>query len=57
MQKAKTKQEIANEYHIHRNTLNNWLKEAGIKLSRKLITPKEQALIYEAFGQPISPSS
>jgi len=52
MQKAKTKQEIANEYGIHRNTFYNWLKKAGIKLSKQLITPKEQILIYEEFGQP-----
>lgn len=53
MQKAKTKQEIANEYGIHRNTFSNWLKRAGIKLSKQLITPKEQVLIYEQFGQPL----
>ena len=53
MQKAKTRQEIANEYGIHRNTFHTWLKTAGIKLStRRLVTPKEQALIYEYFGQP-----
>ena len=52
MQKAKTRQEIANEYGIHRNTFRTWLKTAGIKLSKQLITPKEQALIYSYFGQP-----
>ena len=56
MQKAKTRQEIANEYGIHRNTFRTWLKDAGIKLSKKLITPKEQALIYEYFGHPVNKS-
>lgn len=53
MQKAKTRQEIANEFGIHRNTFHNWLKTANIKLSKQLITPKEQTLIYEYFGQPL----
>ncbi len=52
MQKAKTRAEIANEYGIHRNTFRTWLKTAGIKLSNRLITPKEQALIYSYFGYP-----
>ena len=52
MQKAKTKQEIADEYHIHRNTLYNWLKKADIKLSSRLVSPKEQLIIYDKFGNP-----
>lgn len=57
MQRAKTKQEIANEYGVHRNTFAKWLKEKDIQLSRKLITPKEQELIYETFGQPVNNSN
>ena len=52
MQKAKTRQEIANEYGIHRNTFYTWLKTAEIKLSTRLVSPKEQAIIYAYFGQP-----
>ncbi len=50
---AKTRGQLAQEYGISRKTFYNWLKESGICLSdRKLITPKEQEIIYEIFGQP-----
>lgn len=49
---AKTRQQIADEYGIHRKTLYRWLKKASIKLGRGLVTPAEQALIYQTFGKP-----
>ncbi len=55
MKSAKTRQEIALEYGIDRKTLYRWLKTTGIQLGGHLVTPKEQQLIYQAFGKPISP--
>jgi len=52
LEKAKTRQEIADEYKISRWTLDRWLKKAGIDLSSGLISPKEQQLVYERFGYP-----
>jgi hypothetical protein len=50
---AKTRQQMADEYHIHRTTFWRRLKGAGIELTdRKLIFPREQELIYEVFGPP-----
>ena len=52
MQKAKTRQEIANEYGIDRKTLYRWLKRENINISKGLVTPKEQKEIYEKLGKP-----
>lgn len=52
MEIAKTRQQIADEYGISRKTLSRWLKKADIDLEGYLISPKEQALIYETFGDP-----
>lgn len=52
MEAAKTRQQIANEYGISRKTLSRWLKKASIELDGYLIAPKEQALIYQTFGDP-----
>lgn len=50
--RAKTRQEIALEYGISRRTLHRWLKQENITLSSRLVTPKEQEMIYERFGRP-----
>lgn len=51
--KSKTRKEIAHEYGIDRKTLYNWLKEEKIKIKqRRLITPKDQMIIYKCFGIP-----
>jgi len=52
MEVAKTRQQIADEYGISRKTLSRWLKKAGIELDGYLIAPKEQAFIYQTFGDP-----
>ncbi|MFN7117934.1 MAG: helix-turn-helix domain-containing protein [Saprospiraceae bacterium] len=52
MEMVKTRQQIADEYGISRKTLSRWLKKAGIHLDGYLIAPKEQALIYQTFGDP-----
>ena len=52
MQKAKTRQEIANEYGVDRKTLYRWLKRENIEISKGLVTPKEQKLIYDRLGKP-----
>ncbi len=36
-----TRQELANILHVHRNTLNRWLKSEGILLKARLIPPDE----------------
>jgi len=51
-QEVKTRQQIAESYGVSRKTSYNWLKRAGIKLGNGLVTPREQQLIYEAFGLP-----
>jgi len=50
--KVKTREEVAKEYGISRRTFYNWLQREGIKLTNRLITPKEQQKIYEKFGRP-----
>ncbi len=52
MHKAKTRQEIANEYGVDRKTLYRWLKRENIEISKGLVTPKEQDVIYEKLGKP-----
>ncbi len=52
MQKAKTRQEIANEYGVDRKTLYRWLKKKNIQISSGLVTPKEQDIIYNQLGKP-----
>lgn len=50
--KVKTRQEVAQEYGISRRTFYNWLQREGIKLTNRLITPKEQQEIYDKLGRP-----
>lgn len=54
MMRAKTRQEIANEFGINRKTLYRWLKHENVQLKNRLITPDEQSLIYNMFGFPES---
>lgn len=51
---TKTREQLAEEYGISRKTLYSWLKNAGIKLKKRLLTPKEQETIYNTFGNPNS---
>lgn len=52
------RQELADEYGVHPNTFRSMLKRAGIELSKGLVNPKEQMLIYQKLGKPDSvPSS
>jgi hypothetical protein len=50
--RAKSKQQIADEYGVCTKTLNKWLREERIKVKRGLITPKRQAIIYRKLGIP-----
>jgi DNA invertase Pin-like site-specific DNA recombinase len=50
--KAKTRNEVAEEYSISVRTLYRWLKSAGILTKRGLIKPNELQKIYELFGTP-----
>ena len=49
---AKTRLQISEEYGVCTKTFNKWLKKNGIILSRGLITPREQELIYSKLGFP-----
>lgn len=42
--KAKSKQQIAEEYGICVKTLNKWLKKVNLKIDRGLISPKVQQI-------------
>ena len=50
----KTRQQIADEFGIHRKTLGRMLKRANMFLPSGNISPKEQQRIYEHFGTPPS---
>ena len=50
--RVKTRQQIANEYGVTRKTLYSWLKKEKIELPQSLISPKEQTVIYNKFGNP-----
>lgn len=50
--KFKTREEIAMEYGIHRRTLYRRLKQVSINFSQKLLSVKEQEIIYSALGIP-----
>ena len=50
MEQAKTRQEIAAEYGVSRDTLRAWLKRENIKLTPGRVTPAELNVIYEKFG-------
>jgi len=49
---TKTRQQIAEEYGIHRSTLDRKLKKLNIQLPRGTIMPKDIKRIYEALGWP-----
>jgi hypothetical protein len=48
----KTRQQIAEEYGIHRSTFNRKLKRHGIELPKGLVMPKDIRKIYNAMGLP-----
>ena len=50
--KLKTRQEIAQEYGIVRETLYRKLKSAGIVLKRGLVNVEDQERIYKLLGKP-----
>lgn len=50
--KAKTREELAQEYGISIRTLSRWLKKEGIRLPGGLIKPCQLKTIYETFGCP-----
>ncbi len=52
MEIAKTRQQIADEYGISRKTLSRWLKKAEIEVEGYLLSPKDQQMIYQVFGDP-----
>lgn len=50
--RAKTREEVADEYGIKSRTLYRWLVKAKIKLPKGLIKPCHLILIYNKFGTP-----
>lgn len=57
MNKAKTRQQIAEEYGVSSKTLSRWLKNEGVELPSGLIKPKWQKIIYQRFGAPHNQNS
>lgn len=55
MYKAKTRQQMADEFGIDRKTLYRWMKRNKIDVDSGLLTPSEQAQIYNSFGKPEKP--
>ncbi|MDO8967021.1 MAG: hypothetical protein Q8S14_20710 [Algoriphagus sp.] len=53
-QKAKSRQEIAEEFGISAKTLFRWMLKENIQIPQGLISPKDQELIYKKFGKVIS---
>jgi hypothetical protein len=53
--RAKTRQEVAEEYSIDRKTFNKWLKMEDIKIPSGIIKPCHLIIIYETFGVPKNP--
>lgn len=51
--KFKTREEIAEEYGIHRRTLYRRLKEGGLNFSGKLLSVNDQKEIYDRLGAPV----
>ncbi len=52
MAKAKTLEEIAEEYGVCEKTLRKRIREAEVKIKRGLLFNAEQKLIYDALGHP-----
>lgn len=52
MNHYKSRDEMAQEYGLHRTTFKRKLLKAGIELPRGLISPKNQEIIYAFFGKP-----
>jgi hypothetical protein len=53
--KAKTRQEVANEYGIDRKTLNKWFIMEDLIIPAGIIKPCHLITIYKTFGVPKSP--
>jgi hypothetical protein len=47
--KAKSRQEIANEFGISSKTLSRWFLKENLQIPKGLISPKNQDVIYEKF--------
>ncbi|SDC54031.1 Helix-turn-helix domain-containing protein [Algoriphagus faecimaris] len=50
--RAKSRQEIAQEFGISAKTLTRWIQKENLPITRGLVSPKEQSLIYLKFGVP-----
>jgi DNA invertase Pin-like site-specific DNA recombinase len=52
MHDVKTRQQVADEYGVHRSTFRRWLKRAKIATPNGLIYPTTLQQIYRHFGNP-----
>lgn len=50
--KAKTRQQVADEYGITVKTLNRWFERERLNIPPGLIDPFHLGIIYETFGVP-----
>lgn len=49
---CKTKSQMADEYGVCVKTFSKMLKRNNINIIRRIITPKEQELVYNRLGVP-----
>ena len=54
MEQLKTRQQVADEIGVSRNTLYRWLKKWNIELSSGLLCPNSQNLIKEKIFLEVS---
>tara|TARA_R110002020_G_scaffold181691_2_gene376857 strand:+ start:551 stop:733 length:183 start_codon:yes stop_codon:yes gene_type:complete len=52
IQKAKIREQIADEYGFSAKTLFSWIKNRNLSIDNCFLTLAEQKNIYEAFGLP-----
>ncbi|PZX48676.1 helix-turn-helix domain-containing protein [Algoriphagus chordae] len=50
--KAKTRQQFANEYGVSVKTLSRWIKRRNLCIENGLLTPATQNVLYDSLGLP-----
>ena len=49
---VKTKKQIAEEYQVSTRTFRRWVIHEKLQLPNRYLTPKDQAKVYDKFGEP-----
>jgi len=55
--KAKSRQQIVEEYGISVRTLYRWFKRENMNISSRLTYPRDLRIIYKTFGTPENPKN